>query len=81
MSALYNLNVKDIVYGCKNDRFGGETVLNVAELIKNDTKVQGGLFDADAMSLLKQFYSTQNESAPVGTKSGVRKNKDKNKKI
>ncbi|CAG9834318.1 unnamed protein product [Diabrotica balteata] len=29
-AALYDLKIKRIVYGCKNDRFGGQTVFDVA---------------------------------------------------
>ncbi|CAO1432861.1 unnamed protein product [Diamesa tonsa] len=65
MSALFNLNVKTIIYGCKNDRFGGETVVNVAELLQSKTTVQSGLFETDAMELLKDFYKMENPAAPV----------------
>lgn len=68
MSALCNLNVKKIVYGCRNDRFGGSTVLNVAELLKSQTKIEGGLFEAEAMQLLKDFYQEENPAAPVSAK-------------
>lgn len=68
MSALCNLNVKKIVYGCRNDRFGGSTVLNVAELLKSQTRIEGGIFKAEAMQLLKEFYQEENPAAPVSSK-------------
>jgi tRNA-specific adenosine deaminase 2 len=69
MSALYDLEIKEIYYGCKNDRFGGMTVVNVADLVKTKTKVVGGIFENDAMDLLKQFYQMENPAAPVPAKS------------
>lgn len=69
MSALYNLKIKEILFGCKNDRFGGATVINVAEFIETDTKVEGGMFEDEAMKLLKQFYQMENPAAPVSAKS------------
>lgn len=68
MSALYDLHVKEIVYGCKNDRFGGSTVVNVAEYLKPTTKIQGGINEDEAMLLLKEFYAGENPSAPVSAK-------------
>jgi tRNA-specific adenosine deaminase 2 len=68
MSALYDLKIKEIYYGCKNDRFGGSTVVDVANLIKADTKLVGGINDKEAMDLLKQFYATGNPLAPISAK-------------
>lgn len=69
MSALYDLKVKEVIFGCKNDRFGGSTVVNVADYIETKTKVQGGVNEEDAMELLKQFYQMENPSAPISAKS------------
>lgn len=63
--ALMNLNVKEILFGCKNDRFGGHTVLNVKELLKSECVVKGGCREDEAMDLLKEFYKGENPSAPV----------------
>ncbi|KAK5648950.1 hypothetical protein RI129_003842 [Pyrocoelia pectoralis] len=63
-AALYDLNVRCIVYGCKNDRFGGETVFNVASVLKPVTRCIGGFRADEAMSLLKTFYKGTNPSAP-----------------
>ncbi|XP_070502584.1 tRNA-specific adenosine deaminase 2 [Chironomus tepperi] len=68
MGALYDLGIKEIYYGCKNDRFGGSTVVDVASLVKTDTKLVGGINDKEAMDLLKQFYATGNPLAPVSAK-------------
>ena len=63
--ALIELNVKEIIFGCVNDRFGGTTVVNVFELLKSNIKIQGGVRAVEAMDLLKEFYKGENPSAPV----------------
>lgn len=68
MSALHDLKVKEIFYGCKNDRFGGSTVVNVADFIPSNTKVTNGLYEDEAMKLLKDFYQGENLAAPVSAK-------------
>lgn len=64
-AALYELKVDQVVFGAKNDRFGGTTVVDVSQLIPNKTKVQGGIMENAAMDLLKEFYKSQNPSAPI----------------
>lgn len=64
-AALYNLNVKEIVYGCANDRFGGETVVNVSNILKSNIPIRGGIRADEAMKLLKEFYKGENPLAPV----------------
>jgi len=74
MSALYNLNVAEIIYGCKNDRFGGSTVVNVAEMLKpKQTVITSGVCEDEAMQLLKDFYKMENLSAPVPAKQRNKK--------
>lgn len=68
MSALYNLNVKEIIYGCKNDRFGGSTVVDVAGLLEPTTVLTSGVCEVEAMQLLKDFYQMENPAAPVPAK-------------
>lgn len=74
MSALLDLNVKEIVYGCRNDRFGGSTVVNVSNFIRSQTKITNGIYEDEAMKLLKDFYQGENLAAPVSAKQ---KRKDK----
>ncbi|XP_053682616.1 tRNA-specific adenosine deaminase 2 [Sabethes cyaneus] len=64
-AALINLNVKEIIYGCRNDRFGGCTVLDVPSLLKTDIPIKGGVRAVEAMELLKTFYKGENPKAPV----------------
>lgn len=64
-AALYDLNVKCIVFGCKNDRFGGQTVFDVGAVYTKSTIVKGGHREDEAMALLKEFYKGTNPSAPL----------------
>lgn len=64
-AALNELEVKEILFGCVNDRFGGTTVLNVFERLKSKIPVQGSIRGDDAMTLLKEFYKGENPSAPI----------------
>lgn len=64
-AALIQLNVGEIIYGCPNDRFGGESVLNVFDLLKANVRVRGGVCAGESMDLLKTFYKGENPSAPV----------------
>lgn len=63
--ALNELSVKEIIFGCRNDRFGGQTVLNVFELVDSKIEVLGGVREDEAMDLLKEFYKGENPAAPV----------------
>lgn len=71
-AALYDLKVRSVIFGCRNDRFGGETVFDVAAVLKPVTVVKGGYKAEEAMGLLKEFYKGTNPSAPV---SKVKKKK------
>lgn len=63
-AALYDLGIKNVVYGCKNDRFGGQTVFNVAQVLNTRTVVKGGHRSEEALNLLKEFYDGVNPNAP-----------------
>ncbi|XP_055696552.1 tRNA-specific adenosine deaminase 2 [Lutzomyia longipalpis] len=67
LSALNQLKVREIIFGCVNDRFGGSTVLDVTQLLPPEerTPCKGGVRADEAMELLKTFYSGENPSAPV----------------
>lgn len=66
-AALFELNVKKILFGCKNSRFGGcSTVFNVFEIYNSSNCVViGGIFADEAIKLLKDFYKGTNPNAPV----------------
>lgn len=64
-AALYDLKVKSVTFGCRNDRFGGQSVFDVASVLKPVTIVKGGYRADEAMHLLKEFYKGTNPSAPI----------------
>lgn len=64
-AALHQLNVKEILFGCNNDRFGGKTVLDVFALLQSTVSVQGSIRGDEAMDFLKEFYKGENPSAPI----------------
>lgn len=60
-SALCQLNLAGIIYGCANERFGGcGSVLSV----QGENICIGGIFAEQAVDLLKQFYKGENPNAP-----------------
>ena len=64
--ALHRLHLRQLTYGCQNDRFGGcGTVLDTGILADNPCKVVGGVRSQEAMQLLKDFYKGTNPNAPV----------------
>lgn len=72
-AALQDLKVKQVIYGCNNDRFGGKTVLNVSNFYPQTYDLTGNVLAPEAMSLLKQFYKGTNPNAP---ESKVKKKKE-----
>ncbi|XP_023308643.2 tRNA-specific adenosine deaminase 2 [Lucilia cuprina] len=64
-AALHDLKVKEIIYGCSNDRFGGKTVVDVKQVMGYCLNIKGGLRADEAMELLKDFYKGENPSAPL----------------
>ncbi|XP_055495117.1 tRNA-specific adenosine deaminase 2 isoform X2 [Leucoraja erinacea] len=74
-AALRLLNIPLVVYGCRNERFGGcGSVLNIPadDLQHTGAPFQciGGYRADEAVELLKTFYKAENPNAP---KSKVRK--------
>ena len=64
-AALNNLQVKEIIFGCANDRFGGQTVLDSFSLMSSKIAIQANVRSDEAMQLLKDFYKTENPQAPI----------------
>eukprot|EP00054_Salpingoeca_dolichothecata_P011524 m.63929 g.63929 ORF g.63929 m.63929 type:complete len:172 (+) comp19506_c0_seq5:137-652(+) len=66
-SALCQVQIERVYYGCGNDRFGGcGSVLNVHEASTPfKLSCHKGLMHNEAIELLKQFYLQENPSAPV----------------
>jgi len=69
-SALRQLGIKDVYYGCANDRFGGcGSVLGVNEELPHPVHpgyiAKGGFCREEAIMILRRFYITENVNAPV----------------
>jgi tRNA-specific adenosine deaminase 2 len=65
-SALEQLRIPVIVYGCENDRFGGcGSVINVFNLPNTfQPTLISDYRSTEAIDLLKQFYQFENPNAP-----------------
>ena len=65
-SALIQLEIPLVYFGCKNERFGGcGSVLDVAQVSENcQTLFRGGFRENEAIQLLKDFYKGENPNAP-----------------
>ncbi|WWC63899.1 uncharacterized protein I303_106504 [Kwoniella dejecticola CBS 10117] len=68
-SALRQIGIGRVVYGCGNDRFGGcGSVINVNSSSRLDTHpayiAEGGYYREEAIILLRRFYLSQNPNAP-----------------
>lgn len=62
--ALLLANVKYVVFGCGNERFGGcGSVLPVHKEL-NGLDCLSGVMGEKAIEVLKAFYAGENESAP-----------------
>ena len=74
-SAIKQLGIKKVVYGCPNDRFGGNgTVLSIhQDHINRDYQSYGGILRTEAIQLLRNFYIQENLSAP---QPKVKKNRE-----
>eukprot|EP00762_Andalucia_godoyi_P000148 ANDGO_02422.mRNA.1 tRNA-specific adenosine deaminase subunit tad2 len=66
-AALGEAHVKRIVYGCRNERFGGcGSVLNVYDLSPatlGNPILEHGLFEQQAVDLFLRFYARENKNA------------------
>ncbi|KAF9526277.1 cytidine deaminase-like protein, partial [Crepidotus variabilis] len=69
-SALRQMGIKEVFYGCANDRFGGcGSVLGVNEGLEHPVhppyRSTGGICREDAILILRRFYVTENTNAPT----------------
>uniref|UniRef100_A0A8H7XZ54 tRNA(adenine(34)) deaminase n=1 Tax=Psilocybe cubensis TaxID=181762 RepID=A0A8H7XZ54_PSICU len=69
-SALRQMGIKEVYYGCANDRFGGcGSVLGVNEKLPHPFhpgySAQGGFCREEAIMVLRRFYITENVNAPI----------------
>ncbi|XP_058189269.1 tRNA-specific adenosine deaminase TAD2 [Rhododendron vialii] len=75
-AALSILGVKEVYYGCANDKFGGcgsilslhssssEPLISGGEVRQRGFKCTGGIMASEAVSLLRSFYEQGNPNAP-----------------
>ncbi|CAK9781367.1 cytidine deaminase-like protein [Cutaneotrichosporon oleaginosum] len=76
-SALRQVGIGRVVYGCGNDRFGGcGSVLDVSTSHMLDTnpafEAVGGYYREEAIMLLRRFYMSENQNAPNPKKKATR---------
>lgn len=63
-SMLDQIGIETIVFGCPNERFGGNgSVFNIR--YKSKCKVIPGVCHKEAISLLRRFYINQNDKSPT----------------
>ncbi|KAJ2004005.1 tRNA(adenine34) deaminase [Coemansia thaxteri] len=76
-SALRQINIGMVVFGCHNDRFGGcGSVLNVnsdSGLDGAAYKCESGYLRDEAIYMLRKFYLKENDSAPQPRKKADRR--------
>nr|GAT46172.1 tRNA specific adenosine deaminase [Mycena chlorophos] len=69
-SALRQMGIRHVFYGCANDRFGGcEGVLSVNSALPHPVHppypATGGYMREEAIMILRRFYITENTHAPI----------------
>nr|GAT46138.1 cytidine deaminase-like protein [Mycena chlorophos] len=69
-SALRQVGIQHVFYGCANDRFGGcEGVLSVNSAVPHPVHppypATGGYMRDEAIMILRRFYITENTHAPI----------------
>ncbi|KAF8727172.1 hypothetical protein AX14_007540 [Amanita brunnescens Koide BX004] len=69
-SALRQLGIKEVFYGCENERFGGcRGVISVNDELPHPVHppytATGGYCREEAIIILRRFYITENMNAPV----------------
>ncbi|CAD6588447.1 MAG: diacylglycerol O-acyltransferase 1 [Tremellales sp. Tagirdzhanova-0007] len=76
-SALRQIGIGKVVYGCGNDRFGGcgsVIDVNTSELLDTHPPyvAEGGYYREEAIMLLRRFYMSENQNAPNPKRKGTR---------
>ncbi|KAJ8906237.1 hypothetical protein NDN08_002731 [Rhodosorus marinus] len=76
-AALALLKVRHVVFGCKNEKFGGcGSVRAIHESrstrIPGIVSVKGGVFAEEAIEMLQKFYTQENLNAPEPKKKRQR---------
>eukprot|EP00536_Pseudo-nitzschia_multiseries_P016886 jgi/Psemu1/222946/e_gw1.1274.19.1 len=70
-AALATVGIRRVVFGCKNDRFGGcGSILHLHKAEEENTKIslgyeiKSGVLEEEAVRLLRSFYDRENFHAP-----------------
>ncbi|ORX50931.1 cytidine deaminase-like protein [Hesseltinella vesiculosa] len=78
-SALRQLGIRQVYFGCGNDKFGGNgSVFSIQSDPRLDTQdsrpyqSQGGYLYEEAVLLLRRFYVRENVNAPIPKKKATR---------
>lgn len=67
IDALCQLGVRNVTFGCSNDRFGGcGSVVSVPKLYGYNISIRRNVCKEEAVQLLKDFYKGNNPNAPSG---------------
>mmetsp|Transcript_10981 Transcript_10981/g.14295 ORF Transcript_10981/g.14295 Transcript_10981/m.14295 type:complete len:174 (+) Transcript_10981:37-558(+) len=61
-AALKKLKIRNVIFGCHNDRFGG--CGSVLSLHEDAYPIRTGIMKDEAVSLFQKFYSRENSRAP-----------------
>ncbi|UYV60126.1 ADAT2 [Cordylochernes scorpioides] len=75
LAALRKLGVRNLIYGCSNDKFGGcGSVLDIHHMAAYDGElaITKGVRAEEAINLIKTFYTGLNPNAPI-TRSNKKK--------
>ncbi|KAK3430980.1 hypothetical protein EUGRSUZ_E02201 [Eucalyptus grandis] len=82
-AALSIIGIKEVYYGCANDKFGGcgsilslhssssEACISIGNSGSKGFKCYGGIMASEAISLLRDFYERGNPNAPKPHRSQV----------
>jgi tRNA(Arg) A34 adenosine deaminase TadA len=63
--ALSLINIKEVYFGCSNDKFGGNgSIVSIHKFNLWTYKSEGGFSKNHAIQYLRQFYSVGNKKAP-----------------
>ena len=63
--ALSLINIKEVYFGCPNDKFGGNgSIVSIHKFNLWTYKSEGGFLKDQAIQYLRQFYSVGNKKAP-----------------
>ena len=62
--AIKLAGVERVVYGCDNDKFGGNGSILSINIMEGGYSVSSGLYKERAIQLLQEFYQHGNVKAP-----------------